>query len=156
MKKKNKKYKKSHKRKRVSFFRKYYKELIFSFIIIVFVGLVTLKLTQNASNLNGSALSSDSNQTGLPKLIDLGTTSCVPCQMMIPVLEELRRDYKGKLIVEFINTAENPSKAQQYGISVIPTQIFFDKNGKEIFRHTGYFSTQEIIDVFKEKGIELR
>lgn len=76
--------------------------------------------------------------------------------MMIPVLEELRRDYKGKLIVEFVNTAENPSQAQQYGISVIPTQIFFDKKGKEIFRHTGYFSTQEIIDTFKEKDINLR
>jgi thioredoxin 1 len=157
MKKKNrdKKYKHSHKKKRVSFFKKYYKELIFSFIAIVFVSFVTFKLTQNVKN-SGSAFSPDSNQTGLPKLIDLGTTSCTPCQMMIPVLEELRTKYKGKLIVEFINTAENPSKAQQYGISTIPTQIFFDKNGREIFRHIGYFSTQEIIDAFKEKGIDLR
>jgi len=114
------------------------------------------KLIQNVNNSNSSILSSDLNRKGLPKLIDLGTTSCTPCQMMIPVMEELRTKYKGKLIVEFINTAENPYKAQQYGIRLIPTQIFFDKNGKEIFRHEGYFSTQEIIDVFRGRGIDLR
>ena len=55
----------------------------------------------------------------------------------------------------FINTAEEPLKAQQYQISLIPTQIFYDKNGKEIFRHSGYFSTEEIINAFKDKGIDI-
>ena len=144
------------KRKKVSFFKKYYKEIIFGLVIGIFVSFVIIKLVQNKDNIStNTAQSSSSNIPGLPTLIDLGTTTCTPCQMMIPVLEELRTNYKGKLNVEFINTADNQAKAQQYGITVIPTQIFFDNKNKEIFRHTGYFSTQEILDTFKDKGIDI-
>jgi len=89
----------------------------------------------------------------LPKLLDLGAKKCVPCKMMAPLLEELARDYQGRLDVEFIDVWENPGAAEQYGIQSIPTQIFYDADGKEFFRHVGFYPKEDILARFKEKGI---
>jgi len=97
---------------------------------------------------------STGNPTGLPRFLDLGTTTCRPCQMMIPVMEQLEKEYAGKLDVEFINVSKNASAAQQYRVRVIPLQIFFDPSGKELFRHEGYWPKEEIIRKWKELGYE--
>jgi thioredoxin 1 len=94
-------------------------------------------------------------QVKLPKLVDLGAGKCIPCKMMKPVLEELSRDYKGKLEVVFIDVWENPKAAEEYKINVIPTQIFYDASGKERSRHVGYWGKADIIARFKEHGINL-
>ena len=91
----------------------------------------------------------------LPRLVDLGADKCIPCKMMMPVLEQLSTKYKGKLQVDFYDVWKNPAPAQQYGIRVIPTQIFFDLQGKEIYRHEGYFSKEDILAKWKEFGFEL-
>ena len=91
----------------------------------------------------------------LPKLLDLGATKCIPCKMMAPILEELKREYEGRLEVEFIDVWENPNEAKKYGIKLIPTQIFFDSSGKELFRHEGFFSREDILSKFAELKIEL-
>jgi thioredoxin 1 len=91
----------------------------------------------------------------LPRLLDLGATKCVPCKMMVPVLDELTKEYKGKLKVEFIDVWEDPSAGEKYKIQVIPTQIFFDAKGKEVARHTGFFPKEEILKTFKDKGVDL-
>ena len=90
-----------------------------------------------------------------PRLVDLGAKSCVPCKMMAPILEELQNEYKGKLQVEFIDVWENQSAGDQYGIRVIPTQVFFDSSGKELFRHTGFMSKEDILAKWKELGFNL-
>jgi thioredoxin 1 len=90
----------------------------------------------------------------IPSLIDLGSDSCVPCKMMAPILEELRNEYRGKLDVVFIDVWKNPEAARQYGIRVIPTQIFIDENGKEIYRHQGFISKQDILNKWKELGYD--
>ena len=92
----------------------------------------------------------------LPKLLDLGAGKCVPCKMMFPVLDELKKEYTGKLEVEFIDVWKNPDAGKQYGIEVIPTQIFFDASGKELFRHIGFFSKDDILAKWKELGVDLK
>jgi thioredoxin 1 len=92
----------------------------------------------------------------LPKLLDLGAGKCVPCKMMFPVLDELKKDYAGKLEVEFIDVWKNPDAAKPYGIEVIPTQIFFDASGKELFRHIGFFAKADILAKWKELGVEMK
>jgi len=92
----------------------------------------------------------------LPKLIDLGAGKCVPCKMMAPVLAEIKKEYKGKLEVVFIDVWENPDEAKKYNIKLIPTQIFYDASGKELFRHEGFFSEQDIMAKYKELGIHLQ
>lgn len=91
----------------------------------------------------------------LPKLLDLGADKCIPCKMMAPILEELKKEYKGSLEVVFIDVWENREAADKYGIRTIPTQIFYDAKGKEIARHTGFFSKEDILKTFKDNGVKL-
>jgi thioredoxin 1 len=88
----------------------------------------------------------------LPRLVDLGADKCVPCKMMAPILADLRRDYEGRFEVIFIDVWKERSKAAEYGIQVIPTQIFYDASGKELFRHQGFFSREEILRTWREQG----
>lgn len=92
----------------------------------------------------------------LPRLLDLGATKCVPCKMMAPILEQLGREYKGKLRVDFIDVWKNESAGAKYKINTIPTQIFYDANGKELYRHIGYFPKEDILAKFEELGIILK
>jgi thioredoxin 1 len=92
---------------------------------------------------------------GLPRLVDLGADKCIPCKMMAPILEELKSEYEGTLIVEFIDVWKNPDEAPKYGIKLIPTQIFFDASGKELFRHEGFYSKDDILGKWKEFGLDL-
>ncbi len=92
---------------------------------------------------------------GVPRFVDLGSDTCIPCQMMVPVLAELRREYAGRLSVEFYDVRKDPSKATQYGIKLIPTQILYDASGKELFRHEGFFAKEEILAKWKELGVDL-
>jgi thioredoxin 1 len=91
----------------------------------------------------------------LPRLVDLGAGTCIPCKMMAPILEDLKKTYAGKMEVQFIDVWENPDAGKQYGISVIPTQIFYDAAGKELFRHEGFFGRDDILAKWKEFGVEL-
>ncbi len=92
---------------------------------------------------------------GLPALIDLGAGQCIPCKMMAPILEELKSEYEGTLIVEFIDVWKKPDEATKYDIKLIPTQIFLDASGKELFRHESFFSKEDILSKWKEFGIEV-
>jgi thioredoxin 1 len=94
--------------------------------------------------------------SGLPKLLDLGSKSCIPCKMMAPVLEELKNDYAGRFDVEFIDVwvKENAVKAREFDINVIPTQIFFDEAGKELWRHEGFLGREEILARWKDLGYD--
>jgi len=91
----------------------------------------------------------------LPRLVDLGSKTCIPCKMMAPILESMKKEYAGRLTVEFIDVWENPSAGERYGIRLIPTQVFFDAAGREFFRHEGFFSKEDILGVFREHGIDL-
>lgn len=89
----------------------------------------------------------------LPRLVDLGADKCVPCQMMAPILEELSNKYQDTFEVEFIDVWENPKAGKKYGIRIIPTQIFYDAEGKELFRHEGFFGKEEILAKWREFGV---
>ena len=91
----------------------------------------------------------------LPRLVDLGADKCIPCKMMAPILEELKTTYNGKLQVDFIDVWKNPGEAPKYKISIIPTQIFYDASGKELFRHEGFFAKEDILAKWKEFGVDL-
>ena len=94
-------------------------------------------------------------QAGIPRLIDLGAGKCIPCKMMAPMLKELKEQYEGRLDVQFIDVWENKDAGPKYGIRVIPTQIFFDPSGKELFRHEGFYSKDDILAKWKELGFAL-
>lgn len=90
----------------------------------------------------------------LPRLVDLGADKCIPCKAMAPILEELKKEYAGVFAVEFIDVWKKPEAAEPYDIHLIPTQIFFDSSGKELFRHQGFFAKEDILAKWKELGID--
>lgn len=92
----------------------------------------------------------------LPSLVDLGAGKCKACKMMEPVLEELKRGYADQFDVIFIDVWENKAASEQYNVQVIPTQIFFDPLGKELFRHIGYYSEEDILSKWQELGYDIK
>ena len=92
----------------------------------------------------------------LPRLVDLGASKCIPCKMMAPILDELSVEYKGQLEVVFIDVWKDREEGQRYGISAIPTQIFYSADGKELYRHTGFYPKADILAKWKELGVELK
>jgi len=93
----------------------------------------------------------------LPRLVDLGAGKCIPCKRMAPILEALKLAYAGAVDVQFIDVWQNPEAGKPYGIRLIPTQIFFDRAGRERFRHEGFFAREEIERIFRDSlGVALR
>ena len=103
----------------------------------------------------GATTSAAADRAARPRLLDLGATTCIPCKKMIPVLEELKTEYEGRLDVEFVDVWRLPGVANQYGVQSIPTQIFFDASGKELYRHQGFFAKEDILKKWRELGIDL-
>lgn len=89
----------------------------------------------------------------LPRLVDLGAGKCIPCKMMAPILEELKKEYAGRMQVDFIDVWLNPDAGKSYGVKAIPTQIFLDAQGKELFRHVGFFAKADILKKWQELGV---
>ena len=90
---------------------------------------------------------------GMVTMVDLGADSCIPCKMMAPIIEKLEKDYRGKAAIVFIDVWKDKEPAKRFGIRAIPTQIFFDKEGKEVYRHEGFMGEAEIDRIFKKIGV---
>jgi len=89
--------------------------------------------------------------SGRVTMIDLGATECIPCKMMAPILKELEREYAGVADIVFIDVWKNPAEGRKYGIQTIPTQIFFDSDGNEVFRHVGFLDKKPIVEILTTK-----
>jgi len=91
--------------------------------------------------------------SGKPTLVEFGATGCVPCDMMQPILEKLEKKFPGTLNIVFLHVGENQVLAGRYGIQSIPVQAFFDADGKEVFRHTGFYPEEEVLTQLKKMGV---
>ena len=91
---------------------------------------------------------------GIPRLVDLGADKCIPCKAMAPILVQLRTEYAGRMQVDFIDVWKDPSAGDPYRIYAIPTQIFFDGDGKELTRHEGFSSKADILATWKRFGYD--
>ena len=89
---------------------------------------------------------------GRVTMIDLGAKKCIPCKMMAPILAKLEKGYEGKADIIFIDVWENKQQAQRFKIRAIPTQIFFDEQGEEVYRHVGFFDEKSIVGQLTKMG----
>ncbi len=110
----------------------------------------------NAQTKRGNA---ENKKIIKPKVtfIELGSVNCIPCKMMQPVMKNIEKKYGGQVKVIFYDvwTQEQRPYAEKYGIKLIPTQIFIDKNGKEFHRHEGFYPEAEIDKIIQSKGVKL-
>ena len=91
----------------------------------------------------------------LPKLIDYGAATCTPCKMMAPILEELQSEYLGKVDVVVIDVRKDPQAGREANLRVIPTQVFIATDGRELFRHEGFYPKESIIAKWRQLGFEI-
>ncbi|BAN36892.1 hypothetical protein SCD_n03093 (plasmid) [Sulfuricella denitrificans skB26] len=117
-------------------------------IVALAITAMTVSIT-SAAETTGTAAPA---KIAKPRLVDVGASRCIPCKQMAPILEQLRGEYAGKFEVVFIDMWKDPEAANPYRIQVIPTQIFYDANGKELFRHVGFYSREQILGKWRELG----
>jgi thioredoxin 1 len=122
-------------------------------VVVLAVAVVAVIVIKKGGSASTSAQPATQAAGALPRLVDLGSTICIPCKMMAPVLDELEKEYAGRMRVEFIDVNTNPDAAKPFGIKLIPTQVFIDANGKELWRHEGFISKQDILAKWQELGV---
>lgn len=133
------------------------KILIVVVLAATVVAAVALKQRGSGEAKNVSPPATESGvKAAVPRLVDLGADKCIPCKKMAPILEELKKEYAGRMEVEFIDVWKNPDAGKAYGIEMIPTQIFYDASGTELFRHTGFLGKEDILGKWKELGVEFK
>ncbi len=86
--------------------------------------------------------------------VELGSVNCIPCKQMQPVMKAIEEKYSDQIKVIFYDVWKEDQKkyATQYGIKLIPTQVFLDSNGKEFHRHEGFYPEAEIDKILQGKG----
>jgi len=111
-----------------------------------------------SANSNEIALAeqNDIKENHLITFVELGSNNCIPCKKMQPVMKAIEEKYGQQIKVIFYDVWKEDQKkyAEQYGIRIIPTQVFLYKNGKEIFRHEGFFPESEIDKILQKNGLK--
>ena len=97
---------------------------------------------------------SDVPVKGMVTMIDLGAKKCIPCKMMAPILAKMEKQYEGKAAIVFIDVWKHNEQAKRFGIRAIPTQIFYNETGNEVYRHVGFMDEKAIINQLKKMGVE--
>ena len=92
-------------------------------------------------------------EKGKVTMVDLGAKKCIPCKMMAPIMVKLEKAYAGKADIVFIDVWENREQASRFKIRTIPTQIFFNEKGEEIYRHVGFLDEKSIISQMTKMGV---
>ncbi|MGI5817038.1 MAG: thioredoxin family protein [Armatimonadota bacterium] len=129
------------------------------FIVLAVVVAVLLVLAYKDDPSAGTSQSGSAGTTieesdsGLPRFVEVGAESCVPCRMMQPILDEMRTEYDGRLEVVMADVHRNPELGRRYDVRSIPTQVIYDAEGNEVFRHIGFWPKDEIDAKLKELGI---
>jgi thioredoxin 1 len=120
--------------------------------------LVILAITSEVNPLIAAEKSAHSGPgtTALPLLVDVGADQCIPCKMMAPILEELKKEYAGSLEVVVVDVWKKPEEGKKYQVRGIPTQIFYDASGKELYRHAGFMSKEDILKKLAELNIQVK
>ena len=115
-----------------------------------------LSCNQNPKSTSGKEPAKQEITNYKVTFIELGSVRCIPCQQMQPVMKSIKEKYAGQVNVVFhdVWTEAGAPFAKQYGIEAIPTQVFLDKEGKEYFRHVGFFPEEEIVKVLNQKGVK--
>ncbi len=123
-------------------------------VVFFAIALITTVMVSGLSYAGESVFNRTVPVKGKVTMVDLGAGSCIPCKMMEPILQKLEKRYKGKAEIVFIDLRYDREKAQQFQVRAIPTQVFFDKEGKEVARHVGFMPEDAVVEQLKKMGVD--
>jgi len=133
---------------------------------VFLICILTLAASLVFAAVNEEKKTSDSSKAAVAKkdgdagikvtFVELGSVRCIPCKKMMPIMEEIKKKYKGQVKVVFhdVWTDEGKPYIKKYKVRLIPTQVFLDKDGKEYFRHEGFFPKAELVKVLQKQGVK--
>jgi thioredoxin 1 len=121
------------------------------FSLFVFLFSYQFALPQPSSSVR---IPKEIAKISLPKLLDFGAGTCIPCKKMAPILQDLAEEYEGRVVIKIIEVYQERELTRVNGIRLIPTQIFFDAKNKEVYRHVGFMDKEQIKKVFEKMGIK--
>jgi len=122
----------------------------------------TINNKQQQTAEEDSSISEEAQKSGIQEqarikvtFVELGSVNCIPCRAMQPIMKEIEAEYKDQVKVVFhdVWTQEGNPYAAKYKIRGIPTQVFLDKDGKEYFRHEGFFPKDQLVEILKKQGV---
>jgi thioredoxin 1 len=134
-----------------------YKKILV-FIILVALVFVSANAQKKSSKKQPKPQATETVQkqnTTKITFLELGSVSCIPCKKMQPVMAAIERKYGEQIKVIFSDVWKDDSKSKEYGIRLIPTQIFLDESGKELMRHEGYYPEKEIDKFLQSKRLKV-
>ena len=85
--------------------------------------------------------------------VELGSDQCIPCKEMRPVMDGVQKAFGDQVEIVFYDVWDDPAPANEYGIQMIPTQVFLDDKGAEFHRHTGFYPQEDIEALLVEQGL---
>ena len=127
--------------------------IIFRELIIFLLLLCLTALLSPLAAIADAKKLSDLPVKGMVTMIDLGADKCIPCKMMAPIMAKLEKAYEGKAAIVFIDIWKHNEQAGRFGIRAIPTQIFYDQTGREVYRHVGFMGEKEIVNQLSRMGV---
>jgi thioredoxin 1 len=127
--------------------------LVFTACVLVVAGTARSQTTKATSPKQ-----SDEGKKPLVTFVELGSVNCIPCRQMQPVMKAIEEKYPNQVRVVFhdVWTDAGRPAATKYGIRLIPTQVFLDAEGKEFFRHEGFYPEAEIDKLLQKRGLKVR
>ncbi len=120
-------------------------------MLLAILGILLVSSCTQADPLDDTL--TKAKREGKTVMLELGSVGCIPCEQMKAVMQKLRETYPGTLEVIFIDVRQDHKPARRFGVHVIPTQVFLDKEGKEFHRHIGFYAYEEIVPVLKKQGL---
>jgi len=119
--------------------------LIFVGAVFAIIFTYTYQMEQESA-----AIMESITQEGRVTMLNVGAEFCPPCQAMEPVIEEVQEHYQDQVHMPYLDIQKHSTQVQHLGVRTTPTQIFFDHQGREIYRHEGILEKEEIKDRLDE------
>jgi thioredoxin 1 len=127
---------------------------LFCIVLVIFALLVQLNAQSKSKN------KAEEKVKDKPKVtfVELGYVNCIPCKKMQPIMKSIETRYGSQVKVVFHDVWKEDQKqyGEKYGIKLIPTQVFLDENGKEFFRHEGFYPEKEIDKLLEKRGVKAK
>ena len=125
-------------------------------LLILTAALLTLFTLLSLSADYRNALAKAPSVAVKVTFVEIGSVNCIPCKAMQPIMKEVEEEYRGQVKIVFhdVWTEKGKTDAMKYNIRIIPTQVFLDKDGKEYFRHEGYYPKADVVKVIKIQGVK--
>lgn len=122
-------------------------------LVVALAGVLLLAACGGEASTGAAASPDAGGSAAKVTFVELGSDSCIPCKEMKPVMAAIQKTFGDQVEIVFHDVWEDEAPAREYGINMIPTQVFLDEDGDEFHRHVGFYPQEEIEALLVERGL---